>query len=1023
MDFVHSTNAAEVPKRSRGKRLTVGLGACLASLAGLVLLAPTVLSMGWARERIVAMANTALAPARVEVADWSLGWFAGQRLTGVTYTDSAQGIQAQVKELRLSSLWQLLPLGKITAEVTVDSPVVHMEPVEAAIKPVAPTAPKGSAPATPSPATERAPFILPAWEIAARVVVLNGQVTHAGFAEPLLSAARCEIVVPGLNHAIALDLETKVLDAKTSVKATLPSVEALLQAKRPADFLTQAVVRVKAPWATLTLDANAPEGAAEASPYPTATMALKVALPQAVARARSLGVELPRLEVRAGELLLSGNLTAAPSEQCPALQQVSLGLSVREVDLSHAGKALKLAPQAQLVATLDPQNLLASATLQQLSVDLPGLTASGKGSLTEGTLSAQLDLATLLETFRPFVGAVTLPQPLALRLDATAAAQAIKLSAKATAQQQEVATLGLELQGLDLATQTFRQATLNSSVDLARAIAFAPLPNNQQLAGTLIVNGSAAGAFTAFKSKLLVGVQNAVYRAASWNVSEPKLLTASATVDVALGRGVQVANLALETPAGKLSGSAELPFGGAPTLVLSGTMVPDPVLGKWRVWGKDESPVAVTGEVAVTANLAQSVASLKLAGKPFTLTWPGQEPVQLPFTLDAQLPLDSPLTLRQLVLETPYLGLSAAGTYGDNHLKMAGELTPNITRAFAELPLFAEMRTFCTINGCETRPFTFEAPLGEGLPGILNQGVGSAEVAVERITVPGLDIPSGNLKASLKDGVVALDGSVAVNGGSVNLHPRVALASKPYLVTMPDGTALLKNVGLTKELLNTLLRSVNPLLQGYAEPRGSIDLICDNFSLPLTTHPISDLVATLTFYTHGCGLAPDGPLGNVLAATKVGGETIDLPDQNFKVTVEQSKLLCDEITFRVETVRMICTGETDLQTQAIDYTLTLPLTKELLGKKFAKYLEAGKELKLPISGTVQAPVVQTDALLATLRDAATDGAFEKATEALNKGLDRLFKEDKKQAKDPAKQSDKERRKDSIKKALRGFLGR
>lgn len=78
---------APAPKKRR-RRWPWILGAILLVLIVLVLLAPTLASMGWARSMIVGQVNHRL-NGRVEIQDWSVGWLSGTKVDGLRVYDSS----------------------------------------------------------------------------------------------------------------------------------------------------------------------------------------------------------------------------------------------------------------------------------------------------------------------------------------------------------------------------------------------------------------------------------------------------------------------------------------------------------------------------------------------------------------------------------------------------------------------------------------------------------------------------------------------------------------------------------------------------------------------------------------------------------------------------------------------------------------------------------------------------------------------------------------------------------------------
>ena len=994
MDFTRPVNATDAPLQKEGgwgRRLLLAVGAVFLLLVAVVALAPAVLSMAWARAFVVARVNAALAPARVEVRDWSLAWFGEQCVEGIVYDDVSRGVRARVRALRVGSLWALLPLGKMTAEVTVEVPEVTLSAgAKGASAPVAPVS------ASPETAT-RAPFVLPAWDISAKLSITEATVRMASLPEPLLMKGRAEVSLPALSRDIEVIFSGIVLGGAANAEIILPSAQTLLAATRPADFVRQAQANLCAPWATLEAQVRQ---AREGEAWPTCGLTVRLDVAQAVAHAQTFWGTLPGLTAASGTI--DATATLAPATEAPV--RVSMDMIAREAMATYEGRRIALGANvsAGMAMVADPACPLA-AKVERLSVSLPGFLASGKGTLEGGSLSAQLETDDLLAAFAPFVGGFRLPRPLSVRLDARATKEGgFGLTAKARSGEAVLGDVTLKAEGLDLAAQRIRSVKLGVKGDLGVATRFAPLPEGQRLEGTFYLNAAAAGALTDFKGSLALALRDVAYRAASWKVGEPSLLEGEASFEGKSRESaggyldwlLAVPTFKLSTPVATLEGAASYVPRGAMTVSAKGVARPGDALSKWRVWGKNETPVTLAGKFAyaVTGQLdgqRKGKASVEAESETFSVTLPPYRAIALPFTFKAETTLGPAVTLESFNLASPYLAISAKGMLEGGRACVEGEWTPNLGRAFEELPFFEGLRKHVSVSGNATRPFSFEAPIDQGGVGILNYGKGNAEVAIDRVVVPGLDIPGGTVRATLAEGVAALDGQLAVNGGTVRLSPRVALAVQPYTLIIPDGTKVLEGVAFTQELMDTVFKVINPLLSGSATPRGTLDLVCDTFTLPLVGDPLRELEAKLTLLTHDFGITPNGLLGSLLRMLHVEDKAAYLPDQTFGVRVAEGKLTCDPIRMRVAAVKLECTGSTDLVTRELDYTLSLPLTRQLLGDRLAKRLKVGETLRLPISGTFDKPVLDTAPVIGALADSAlgraTDRLSERLGETLKKG--------------------------------------
>ena len=106
-----STGDTPKPAPRRRRRWPYVIGGLVVLLILLVLLAPTLLSIGPARSMALGIVNDNL-NGRVEVADWSLGWNSGVTLNGLKLFDDRGQLMLQASRVRTGlSLWRALRSG------------------------------------------------------------------------------------------------------------------------------------------------------------------------------------------------------------------------------------------------------------------------------------------------------------------------------------------------------------------------------------------------------------------------------------------------------------------------------------------------------------------------------------------------------------------------------------------------------------------------------------------------------------------------------------------------------------------------------------------------------------------------------------------------------------------------------------------------------------------------------------------------------------------------------------------------
>ena len=551
------------------------------------------------------------------------------------------------------------------------------------------------------------------------------------------------------------------------------------------------------------------------------------------------------------------------------------------------------------------------------------------------------------------------------------------------------APFSLAAKGVDLGARSAESVKVSAAVALEKLKGFIPLQEGQRLAGTAVVAAEVGGSPEQAQGKIVLALRDMAADLPPWKIQEAEMLRLACAIDWK-ERRLGVRDLAVKTPAGSLSGSAsyalDAPLAQAVEAAIEADLQPGVPFSRWRVWGAEETPLALGGAVSLHMAAAPSETGefpafrATASSKDFSYEQ-GEQRLALPWSLSAAAhDAENGWALDALAFDSAPLAAAMSGFFdmAKQVVRLEGTLTPDFAALCALPQLVALKEQGVALEGRYERPFAFEAPLGDGTDEILKRGRATAEIAFDRVTAPGLDIPTGRFAATLGEGTVMVDGEMALNGGTLSLCPRIAVGEEPFVVTFPEGTYLLKGVGLTQELLDYGLKYINPLLPGSASPAGTLDLRCDALSLKLDGQPLATLNARLAFMTHAISLMPNATLGSILALFHLRDKAVALADQSFAVTVENGALVCEDVHLNVAALKLACSGKTNLVTGELNYRIAVPLSRQLLGNRLGKYLDEGGVVSLPIGGTLDSPSLDLSGLTSALSETAIGSAVGKA---------------------------------------------
>lgn len=996
---------ADKGKKPWWKRLLKWLGWTCIVLLVLILLLPTLLSLGVTRNVALNIVNGAIAPAKVEIADWSFGWFTKQSVEGIHYRDETKGVDAQVKSVRLSSLWKLSPLGQMTVDVEVDSPAVALftpppappQPAQPAPEPQPPqpVAEVQPAPQPQAPAPAAEPFKLPDWAVQAHIVVKNASFKKEGLPDPLVSGVNVEVTMPSLNDAITAVVDGKVLDLAFNTKVETVSANALLAAKQPADFFRTAFFEAEAPWVTVGVDATA----TEADVWPEVKSALSIDLAKAMKVAGDFGVALPSgATIDKGEMNLIATLKGNPGNNKALLALVSLATT--DIVTEQAGRVATLPKVSATVddIVVDPANLLA-LEIGELGITFPGVDIRGQGDLENGALHARVESQEVLNALAPFIGEIATPGPVTVTLDGETKDGALRFPIKVTSNRDELVTATVAAKGIDVEAKQINELTLSTLVDFFTVAEYLKLEQPQIKDGLAKVNLRGSLREGAFEATTDIQVTDIDVAGPNYRLQESSLASGSFKVRFA-EQCLNVTELAFDTAAashveGSLTYVLGKSTGEAVTADFTGWVEPEHAMREWLIPADPAKMNIVEGKInlALTARpvaLEATVPSVVVAvdSEDLKVTLGEMRPFKVPFDVDLRVDgQGKDFLLRQLAVQSPYVELTMKGSFGTEAgiVAMDGTLTPDFG-AIWELPFLDKANEQgIAMQGRIARDFSFVLPIKSGAEGILRDGRANAAVAFDRVTVPGLDIPKGEAQVALKDGKASVDAVVAMNGGEVRLSPRLEVTDSGYVLYIPEGDYLLKDFNVTPELMDAGLGLVSPILKGSAEPTGSISVQSRRMRLELGEgDPLQSLDLNVALSTSEITLQPNGILGRVLEATGKRTDAVSMKPQELEVEVKEGMLSTDkpiEVDINDEWT-VACQGRTDLSTRAIDYTLSVPLDG-VLGDKVAD-TSVLKPVSLPITGTIDDPNIEVGALV----DSAAKTGISVGVSRLQQHLDK-----------------------------------
>ncbi len=367
------------------------------------------------------------------------------------------------------------------------------------------------------------------------------------------------------------------------------------------------------------------------------------------------------------------------------------------------------------------------------------------------------------------------------------------------------------------------------------------------------------------------------------------------------------------------------------------------------------------------------------------------------------------LTLRPTLLESPWLYLTVSGNLQDVRTRGEANITGNLT---CNLPLLAErfrssLGSTFQIVGNETRAFTIRGPLWDAGDNqrVSNDLTAYASVPWQQINLYGIPVGPAEFRSDLNLGVVQFGPlNVAVGTGRMKLKSRLAL-NTPALTLQIEKGPLLENIRLTSEVSREWVKYAVPILGDSTEIQGEFSafLTTDGF-LPLENP--KTMTASGVLAIESAQMKP-GPFANALLdvvqqvksvvrgqpagrAMRADQSLVRIDKQNINVQVVNGRVYHQNLTLVVSDVPISTSGSVGLD-ESLSMTAEIPIQASWVSDNRLLANLKGQTLKIPVSGTLSRPQLDTRAVFSALQQAAQNATGRVIEDELENQLNRLFK--------------------------------
>ena len=294
------------------------------------------------------------------------------------------------------------------------------------------------------------------------------------------------------------------------------------------------------------------------------------------------------------------------------------------------------------------------------------------------------------------------------------------------------------------------------------------------------------------------------------------------------------------------------------------------------------------------------------------------------------------------------------------------------------------------LTGRELRAFSLNAPLAGGLATVLTEGQFTGAAFLGSFKGLGLEAGPADVSVKLAKGVLKLDYEPVLNNGKLRLVPEVDAVGVSPVLLFPAQTKLLENVTITQEMVDKLLVNVNPLFQGSKVLAGTVSLDLRGCRIATGVAPDKGVAADMDVVFKNLKLELGPSMLELLAMLKVKDPHYSADLLPIHVVVKDGRINVDPVKMVVDRQPVIFSGWVAFDS-TVKYLVEVPLTDRLTGGSGSKSIK-GLTIKIPVTGTVSQPKLDTSVLQNTIGGLIKNTVGEHAAEKVGTFLEKLQKE-------------------------------
>ena len=406
-----------------------------------------------------------------------------------------------------------------------------------------------------------------------------------------------------------------------------------------------------------------------------------------------------------------------------------------------------------------------------------------------------------------------------------------------------------------------------------------------------------------------------------------------------------------------------------------------------------------TGTLDINARMngdqvEKTAINLQADVSPFTFTSGDKEFSDEKISIDLEATANlakQDFTITSMSLSSTPVALTASGSMHpkgkEQTVQAEGTTTLDFKSLGDMLKAFADLQL--EMSGVSEKPFNLDVNTSDGKwTNTVQNSTFSSALQVDKITGYGLEIESLALPVNIKDSFAEIDLTALVNRGEMAVKPQFDFTGSSPVVTLPDNSTILKEVGLTGAMSNDLLSKVHPLFKGVASSVGTISLDMQHLNWPMDKERQKEVTFAGAFTFNDVKLQAGAMLTPLLVIMKTDENEIQISEQPMTFIGKNERVTCSPLEATVNTYSIILEGSIGFD-QSLDYIAKIPITRKMVSGDIYKYLE-GTYISVPLTGTVSKPSVSKSFVQKALGDLVIQAGKKQLGDQAGKLLQKLF---------------------------------